>query len=275
MKRILILLSCLAACIGCMDENDASTIAIFATPSATNVNSGEKIYIDLNISTLNSAIETVEVSSFDSQYGLQSIHKATPGRKTYQEKIFYTAPYIETDSTFVEFFFKASDNTGAETELTTKIKINGGDGLTLTERTSIVIYSPFSGNDDAFSFSGMQPLKTSASEDKDIDMCFLYESPSDAMPSSIGTRTDIVYTRANNFDYPSATWGGIKSVYKNSLRSNHVDRIALDDVILVGRQTQTDTSFTSEPIGVFKIMAIYDEEGSSSDRIVINLKTTK
>lgn len=273
MRRLLAFLTIMTAGVGCYSEHDASVVAIHVNPSATVLSSGEKMYFDLSVSTLNNTIEDLEVTSFDSQYGVQDILSVRPGTKSYKERIIYEAPAMDADSTTVEFRFMATDDTGKTSELTYPIKVKGGEGGALPETSSIVLYSPLSGKNDAFSFRTIQPFLSSSAASEDVDL-FLTRSGDD-MPLDFGTKTDIVFSRANNFDYSSATWSGLQAVFKNSIRSNHVNSIALDDIILVGREERTDSTYRLETVGVLKIMAVYDEPGVASDRIVFNLKTLK
>lgn len=273
MKRLLVFLAIIVLCSGCFNEDDASVVAIMISPSASVVNSGEKMYIDLSIRTLNDRIESVEVSTFDSWYGMQTIHTADPGSATYKEKIIYIAPYIDTDSTEVEFTFKATDNTGAEGVFPYRLTVRNDSGNMLPEHSSIVLYSPLSGKDDAFSFTTLQPL--ASSDTTGVDMYIFIHPDSERMQFCIGTKTDMVFARSNNFDYASASWGGLSSVLMNSIRSRQVEDIAIDDVILVGQEEMNGTVLNITPVGVIKIMAVYDEEGSSSDRIILNLKTIR
>jgi hypothetical protein len=118
----------------------------------------------------------------------------------------------------------------------------------------------------------MQPQ--SSSETEDCDIIFLPNEGSDAFPLRWGTRTDIVFCKANSFDYASATWSNVQEVFKSSLRAKSVEDLAIDDVIFVGREETTETgAYILTTLGVIKIMAIYDEDGAVNDRIVFNLKT--
>ena len=157
MRRLLAFLTIMTAGVGCYSEHDASVVAIHVNPSATVLSSGEKMYFDLSVSTLNNTIEDLEVTSFDSQYGVQDILSVRPGTKSYKERIIYEAPAMDADSTTVEFRFMATDDTGKTSELTYPIKVKGGEGGALPETSSIVLYSPLSGKNDAFSFRTIQP----------------------------------------------------------------------------------------------------------------------
>ena len=62
----------------------------------------------------------------------------------------------------------------------------------------------------------------------------------------------------------------------NSLRSDKVDDLQIDDIILIGREQHAeDGTVSTSTIGAIKIMAIYDEDGSTNDRMIFNIKTSQ
>ena len=270
MKQLLIIILAAFTFASCFNEGDANIVAIHAAPSSNSLSSGEKMYFDIQVSTVNEYIKTFEIETFDSENGNQKVFSAKPETRIFKEKFVYEAIAIEADSTFVEFSFKAEDNTGEHAHITMKIKVMGGGSAILPETSGIVLYSPLSGKDDAFSFTTLQPLHSSSS---DADLCLITSSEEAIRPLSFSTKTDICYTKANNFDYASATWSGLQSVFKNSLRKSTIDNIDIDDIIIVGREKTSEETKTVETIGVIRIMAIYDDAGTDSDRIVFNLKT--
>lgn len=262
-------LSSLILC-GCFPEDDATIVSIYAYPSTYEINCGEKMYIDVNISTLNENVESVMIKTFDPQYGNRDIFSANPCTKTFKERIIYDAPYMEGDTTNVEFMIQAADNTGKEANLSLMIKVCGDDGGLLPEMSSIVIYSPLSGKNDAFSFENRQTVSTATSND--VDMHVISDMNSESFSPGLATKTDIVFSLANNYDYSAATWSGLQSFFQNSTRVNQIDKLDVDSIIIVGREERTDTTYRLTTLGVLKTMAIYDDAGTSSDRIVFNLK---
>lgn len=92
------------------------------------------------------------------------------------------------------------------------------------------------------------------------------------MPRKWGTCTDIVFCKANNFDYASASKASIQSMFMNSVRLDSVEDLQSDDIILIGRERHDEESTILKSLGVIKIIAIYDEEGTVNDRLIFNLK---
>ena len=273
MKRLLTLLSLAALMTGCMqNEDDATTVIVTATPSSYIVKSGDKVYIDIYASTLNEALKEVSVTTFDSEYGMADIETILPSAKTYKGRVVWEIPSMTNDTTLVEVNVTATDTKEVSNSHTIILKAAGGSSSLLPERSGITIWSPASGKQDAFSFTTLQTLYSSETEE--CDLIFLPTEDIDALPKSWGTKTDIVFCKANNFDYSSATWSNIQEVFKSSLRTKTVENISIDDIIFIGREKRTEEgSYILTTLGVIKIMAMYDEDGAASDRIIFNLKT--
>ena len=273
MKRLLTLLSLAALMTGCMqNEDDATTVVVTATPSSYIVKSGDKVYVDIYASTLNEALKEVSVTTFDSEYGMADIETILPSAKTYKGRVVWEIPSMTNDTTLVEVNVTATDTKEVSNSHTIILKAAGGSSSLLPERSGITIWSPASGKQDAFSFTTLQTLYSSETEE--CDLIFLPTEDIDALPKSWGTKTDIVFCKANNFDYSSDTWSNIQEVFKSSLRTKTVENISIDDIIFIGREKRTEEgSYILTTLGVIKIMAMYDEDGAASDRIIFNLKT--
>ena len=212
------------------------------------------------------------VEKIHSEYGMADIETILPSAKTYKGRVVWEIPSMTNDTTLVEVSVTASDTKEVSNSHTIILKAAGGSSSLLPERSGITIWSPASGKQDAFSFTTLQTLYSSETEE--CDLIFLPTEEIDALPKNWSTKTDIVFCKANNFDYTSATWSNIQEVFKSSLRTKIVEDIAIDDVIFVGREKTTeDGSYILTTLGVIKIMAMYDEDGTATDRIVFNLKT--
>lgn len=256
---------------GCTNEEDATTVVIYAQPSTQIAKAGDKIYVDISVSTINNILTNVSISAFDSEHGKTDIYDTNPGTKAYKERIVWEIPAMTGDTTVVELLVNATDDTNAHNEFKQKIKVIGDSRTLLPERSGFTIYSPFSGKADAFSFTTLQPMMSSGAED--CDLIFLTADTVVEMPLKWGTKTNITFCKANTFDYASANWSSIQAVFTNSVRSDCVENLQTDDIILIGREEQMDDANSLTTIGAIRIMGIYDEDGQTNDRIVFNLKT--
>lgn len=259
---MLILLLFAAGC----SEKDASVVVLNVVPSSMTVDSGDKFYFDIDAHTLNQSIASVKGLCYDSTNGESLILEKEPGVKKYSERHVCTAPIILKDSADVNYRFIATDNTGANCTINLSIRVYKGAGhQLLSEKTGVTLYSPLSGKNDSFSFVKEQPLKAADSPKEDIDIKMT--------ATGWETMTDIVFTRANNYDYSGATQASLRAVFENSIRSKSINDLKIDDIILVGRDsTDINNVYHLETLAAIKIMAVYDEEGEINDRLVFNYK---
>lgn len=256
---------------GCTFEDDATIVTIFAEPSSYIVNSGDNIYIDTYVQTINSYLTEINISAFDSEHGKSDILSIAPNTKKYEEKVVWKIPSMVKDTTMIEINIAAKDDKDNSNNISVMLKAIGGNTALLPERSGITLYSPYSSKADAFSFTTLQPL-FSASEKQDCDLVFITTENNEDLSLTWGTKTDVVFCKANSFDYASATWANLQTVLSSSIRSETVSNLKVDDVILIGRHIYTEDSFQLATVGVIKITAIYDEVGSENDRITFNLK---
>lgn len=162
------------------------------------------------------------------------------------------------------FTFKAVDAQGYTGKYSTSVYVYPASGALLKEQTSLSLVCGNSSDHNAFSFTTGQTL--------------FYQRPDEATDATsvadiileeyegglrLFTATDIKFVRNSSFDYSQATATGVRNVYLNSTRSDFVPSVLADDIILIGRVSE---SGQVEAVGVLKI--IVKEE----KRIVFNLK---
>jgi hypothetical protein len=272
MRQFFLILLSLSLLTACLNEDDATVVAIHAVPSSNVVKSGDMFYIDVQVTTLNNTLTDVSISSFDSEHGKTEFYQIKPGTKSYKDRIVWEMPHMTSDTTIVEILISATDDAAVSNDFTLKIKAVGGGNELLSERSGFSIYSSFSEKPDAFSFTTLQPVISTTDADSS-DIVLTATETEDGLSFSINSMTNVVFCRSNSFDYAAATWANVQSVFKSSLRTDLIKDIQIDDVIIVGKEIYTEDSFTLTALGAIKIMGIYDEAGSENDRIVFNLKT--
>lgn len=265
MKKILYMLILLLSAAGC-SEKDASIVVLHVVPTSTTSDSGDKFYFDINAKTLNQSISSVKGLCYDPTNGETIILDEKPGTKTYSKRHVCSTPIILKDSADVNYRFTATDNAGESCTINLSVRVYKGAGhQLLSEKSGITLYSPLSGKNDGFSFVNEQPLKVTDSPEDKVDIRM----------TSTGwdTMTNIVFTRANNYDYSGATQASLRAVFENSVRTRAVENLKIDDIILVGRDsTDKNNVYHLETLAAIKIMAVYDEEGDINDRLVFNYK---
>lgn len=265
LKKLRILGLALLVGTGCNTENDASDISLFVTPSTLTAECGEKIYFDIEVRTIHEYVADFTVDTFDALHGENRVFTSQPGTPSYSYRFVYTVPSFDSEGRTVQLRFTTHDNLSNSQSRTLEIEIRSGTSL-LPEYSGITLYSPQSGKPDGFSLTTMQPVLSATSDPEQLDIYLEADPnlPAQTLPTLWRTRTDVRFSRANNFDYAAATQMSLTAVYRNSVLENYVKDLAIDDIILVGRLDQA--------WGVIKIVGMFDESGVANDRYLINIK---
>ena len=221
------------------------------------------VFFDIEIISIHGALASLEGSVSDPVNGSKSFLQMELSEKSYRGQILYHTPATDVALKLV-FTFKAVDAQGYTGKYSTSVYVYPASGALLKEQTSLSLVCGNSSDHNAFSFTTGQTL--------------FYQRPDEATDATsvadiileeyegglrLFTATDIKFVRNSSFDYSQATATGVRNVYLNSTRSDFVPSVLADDIILIGRVSE---SGQVEAVGVLKI--IVKEE----KRIVFNLK---
>ncbi len=264
MKKIAICLLSLFVFGSCSADDDASGVVLLVSQSARQAEGGEKIYFDIEVRTIHSCIERLDIASFDASSGQRELLCECPGTDSYSTRYVYAAPILPVDSLNVELTFTASDACGCTRQAHRQLVVRNS-AAPLVEKSGYSIYSPDSGRFDGFSLSELRSLKSSESDPAVVDF-FVCPSPeeSETLGREWRSLNGTKFAKVNNFNYAEASRASVVSLYENSRCDDFVGNLAIDDIILLGREKQAG--------GILKIVAIYDDPGSENDRYLFNLK---
>ena len=260
-------------------QKDESDVWVMATPltsvilpadpevpesvEAKGFRADTDVFFDIEIISTHGALASLEGSVSDPVNGSKSFLQMELSEKSYRGQILYHTPATDVALKLV-FTFKAVDAQGYTGKYSTSVYVYPASGALLKEQTSLSLVCGNSSDHNAFSFTTGQTL--------------FYQRPDEATDATsvadiileeyegglrLFTATDIKFVRNSSFDYSQATATGVRNVYLNSTRSDFVPSVLADDIILIGRVSE---SGQVEAIGVLKI--IVKEE----KRIVFNLK---
>lgn len=260
-------------------QKDESDVWVMATPltsvilpadpevpesvEAKGFRADTDVFFDIEIISIHGALASLEGSVSDPVNGSKSFLQMELSEKSYRGQILYHTPATDVALKLV-FTFKAVDAQGYTGKYSTSVYVYPASGALLKEQTSLSLVCGNSSDHNAFSFTTGQTL--------------FYQRPDEATDATsvadiileeyegglrLFTATDIKFVRNSSFDYSQATATGVRNVYLNSTRSDFVPSVLEDDIILIGRVSE---SGQVEAIGVLKI--IVKEE----KRIVFNLK---
>ena len=264
MKRILcFMLLSLALATSCMNEDDATPVVIYVTPSVNEVSANDKFYFEIYSKSVNSQLILFEVSTFDKTNGSEVIHSIEPMSQVFSDRLICTARNFAEDQE-VEYTFSATDGLGYKQTVRINILVRS-NSTAIEELTGITLYSPLSGKNDAFSFDLKQSVNSKTALPNQIDLYVAeLEEGSETLSRSWKSNTELRFCRVNSFNYSAATYSSISTVFSNSVTEPVIDDLSIGDIVFVGRD--------GVAIAVIRIANIYDESGVIFDRYDIDIK---
>ncbi len=224
------------------DKDDLSDVAILVSPKAETgvvLFSGEKARYQLDFYTTHERVSRMKVRSFNAVEGELTLLDTTFAAKPSTYDFIYTAPYVSRDSIDVLLTFEAWDDAGSQCEVRRNVTVKSQSAI-IAEKSGIVLWSPQSGRADALSFS--DPSQTfnwrSSPDSVNAD---IYLTANDGFTLlSLRSNTKAKLVRNNSFDYASATALGTQIVYESSRRSDLIDQLNTNDIILVGHDSRAE-----------------------------------
>ena len=224
------------------DKKEVSDVAIFITPSKTDtvkLNSGDIMRYTIKFYSVHQYVKQLKVSSFDVSRGktdiLDTIFSA------YQEQFYfdYTAPTTNRDSLTISLNYEAWDDAGSKCEVERVVLVRNAGHL-IDEKTGIVLRSSQSGMSDALSFRN--PSQTfnwhNSPDSVYADLYLIANETFDTL--TIGSKTKAKFVRMNEFDYPSASINSVQAVYEYARRSDFINDLKTNDIILVGHESNAE-----------------------------------
>lgn len=260
-------------------QKDESDVWVMATPltsvilpadpevpesvEAKGFRADTDVFFDIEIISIHGALVSLEGSVSDPVNGSKSFLQMALSEKSFKGQVLYHTP--ATDVALKQVFtFKAVDAQGYIGKYSTSVYVCPASGALLKEQTALSLVCSNSNDHNAFSFTTGQTLfyqRPEEAEEATSAADIVLEEYDGGL--RLFTATDIKFVRNSSFDYSQATATGVRNVYSNSTRSDFVPSVLADDIILIGRVSE---SGQVEAIGVLKI--IVKEE----KRIVFNLK---
>lgn len=260
MKKILIFAFSLLLLSACMNEDDATKLVLICDLGDDTAHTYEMVRLGVHSNSLNGALTRMEIKSFDTSNGEIVLKDTALDEREINYTYIYKVPLLESDTSTVELSVTMEDNTGETQAATKKLVVIKKDHL-LEELSGIIIYQNSQGiRPNGFSLKSLQPVITETADSADIDI-YTYGT-AELFSREWRTNTDVMFVKANNFDYPNATSSSVEETYHASVGQHNVTKIDDDDVIIIGSGPEAK--------GVVRIMFAVDDGDDS--RYIFNLK---
>lgn len=272
MKKIIFILFIVGIIPFCGCEESESDVLVFIEnpESVCCVKGGETCEIQINSFTNKGQLNRLSITSFDTEFGPQSLLDTMLHVSACKFSYFYTVPILKTDSIVQQLQITAWNDRGHEQQYTFKIIIKGGDRL-LTEYSGVMLYAGNSGKECALSFSRpTQPFIFEKSDStKLLPDIYAYINETDTsgqLSREWRSLNNVLFVRHNSFDYAKATSLSMQNAYHSSIRTDRLTEINTGDIILVG--------YEESVWGAIRVVMTYDAEGTNNDGYLLNLKIT-
>ncbi|MGN0190699.1 MAG: hypothetical protein ACI39U_03505 [Candidatus Cryptobacteroides sp.] len=240
------------------DPADAGTM------DATGFWADTDVFFNMEVVSIHGPLTSLEGTVYDPVNGTVSFLQMELSERSFKNQIAYHTP--ATDVVLKQVFtFKAVDSQGYTGKYSVSVDVYPSSGSLLEEKTSITLNCSGAEYHNAYSFTTGQTLFYQPPTEE----ITLEESIADIVLEAAGnglrftSATGIKFVRNESFDYPSATASSVRQVFSNSVRSDSVQGIEADDIVLVG--TAPD-AVNVKAMGVLKVIVKEDS------RIVFNLK---
>lgn len=253
-------ISLFALCLFSCDDDtpEESDVAVFVTPSSTEdvtLQSGDKYIYECGLYTKHNYVSRLRVKSTDNFSGETTLLDTAFTERTSSYSFVYNAPIIDRDSLSVTLTFNAWDDNGNKCEVKRKLTIKNRQVL-IAEKSGIVLYSPQTGRPNALKFSlPSQTFDWKNSPDSVNADLFIETETFDVV--NFRSNTAAKFVRNNSFDYPAATALSIQAVYSGSVRTDKIEDIRTNDIILVGHNSTAE--------GVFRVANVI-RTGADAER---------
>lgn len=257
-------------CISCEKKEPETKCAILLKNGATEqfAESENILLYEFEVYSLNSTVKQFKIVSADNENGTKTLFDTIPGIAKYTCNFEYTVPSFTKDSTLVSLTMQATDNDGNTFQLKCYITVVGGAQL-LPELAGITMFSGSSNNFNAFSLNDPSHVFLRALADSaQIDIYdYMPELADDILSREWRTNTDVLFAKANNFNYAKATLISVKNTFNDSNKDKFVNNISPNDIILFGKNNSI--------FGVIQITDVVDNVGVNNDYYRFNIKIKK
>lgn len=251
--------------VACNDDVKApSDIAVIITPTNTDtvhVNANEKIQYKLEYYSAGGYVNRLEVRSFDPLYGDRLLLDTIYGKVTADDTYTFSAPVPTGDGMTATLRFTVWDTVGRMTRQEREVIIHN-NVILLQEIGPIVLFTT-DGMRDALMFdSPSQTFDHILMEgNKEADMYLDVDDNGELM---LRSATLARFVRYNDFDYASTDAISLQTVYSSSRRDDQIINLKINDIILVGHDSQAE--------GVFFVANIISSGTENERSVQLNFK---
>ena len=223
-----------------------------------------KVRFEIEAKSPKSTITKVEIKEYSTDFGYKILKDTSINEASTIFFFEYTTPVLSCNQE-VKLTFTAYNNKNGKSASHLRYDYIFEDEL-LKEYSGYSMYILKSGKPDGFLIQSKQVVYSNA--EISYGDFYSFQDSINLDPNILQriwkSYSGLFFIKFNGFDYSKATYKSLTDSYLSGVRLPMVTNIEPDDIILIG--------FGQTPIGVIKVIAVYDEEGYLNDRYVFNVK---
>ena len=250
---------------GCKKETDP-IILVTSTNFTSPMRTGMLARFEIEAKSSKNTITRIEIKEYSSDYGYRILKDTLINRANASFILEYTPPHFSINQEVHLIFLAYNDNNDSKSVRLSYDYVFEDEML--IEYSGFSMYTTMSGKPDGFSIKSKQVIYTTEIEPTLIDF-YSYQSndtliDTDVLQNIWKSYTNLNFVKFNGYNYSKSTRKSLTESYLSGTPSPIMQNIANDDIILIG--------FENTPIGVIKVVGVFDEEGYNNDRYIFNAK---
>lgn len=213
-----------------------------------------------------STITRIEIKEYSNDFSYRTLKDTLLNESNPYFLFEYLTPQL-SDNQEVKLIFVAYNDKNEKNTVAFSYDYIFEDEL-LREYSGFSMYTLKSGKPDGFSLDSKQVVYTNEIDYSYVDFYAFQDTDSllnsDILQHIWKSYTGLSFVKFKGFDYAKATRKSLTESYLSGIGLPTVIDIETDDIILIG--------FGQTPVGVIKVIGVFDEEGYLNDRYIFNAK---
>lgn len=245
----------------CNKGSDESDIVILPSlvNSQTTFNAGDALVFKIESFANNGYISSIDICWITTE-GLNKILDTIINAEKANFYFKCVVPAFD-ESLELQFSFRANCSTGSSSKMNLTYSVAGDPLLVSKEYT---MYAFYKNEKNSFNIDNELIMDYETSDSTLIDIFDYSIDSSLVLSREWRSKTGLLFARFNDFDFANARTANVSKAFNASNKMTKISNVSNDDIILIGK--------IDKPMGVLKIVNVFDEEVPMDDRYYFVLK---
>lgn len=242
----------IASCNNKNDENDVIILPSLVN-SQTSFNAGDVMVFKIEAFSNKGYISSIDICGVTTD-GIIKVLDTVINAESVNFYFEYTVPAFD-DSQNLQLNFRAICSTGKSSQMDLVYSVSGDPLLVSKEYTMFAFYK---NEKNCFSIDKELIMDYETSDSSSIDIFDYSIDTALVFSREWRSKTNLLFARFNDFDFANARAVNVSKAFNSSNKMTKIMDVSNNDVILVGK--------IDKPMGVLKIVNVFDEDNPVDDR---------